>query len=96
LNEQDLVEKFVRGSGPGGQKINKTSSCVDLLHVPTGIRCQLTRSREQNRKEARKLLRSRLDDLYNGELSQRAQREAKLQQASARRRKRAAKKYGQT
>jgi hypothetical protein len=38
INENDLEEKFVRGSGPGGQKINKTSSCVDLLHVPTGIR----------------------------------------------------------
>jgi len=37
LNESDLEEKFVRGSGPGGQKINKTSSCVQLKHVPTGM-----------------------------------------------------------
>ena len=37
LNEEDLEEKFIRGSGPGGQKINKTSSCVELKHVKTGI-----------------------------------------------------------
>lgn len=37
LNEEDLEEKFIRGSGPGGQKINKTSSCVELKHIKTGI-----------------------------------------------------------
>lgn len=36
LKEQDLEEQFVKGSGPGGQKINKTSSCVVLKHLPTG------------------------------------------------------------
>src|SRR6185369_7919128 len=40
LNEKDLIESFVKGSGNGGQKINKTSNCVDLKHVPTGIRVQ--------------------------------------------------------
>ncbi|CAG8831835.1 13759_t:CDS:1, partial [Racocetra persica] len=38
LNEKDLIESFVKGSGNGGQKINKTSNCVDLRHVPTGVR----------------------------------------------------------
>ena len=37
LEELDLVEKFVKGGGPGGQKINKSVSCVQLKHVPTGI-----------------------------------------------------------
>lgn len=37
LNEKDLIEQQVRGSGPGGQKINKTASCVVLKHIPTGI-----------------------------------------------------------
>ena len=37
LNEEDLEEKFIRGSGPGGQKINKTSSCVELKHIKSGI-----------------------------------------------------------
>ncbi|CAE6396921.1 unnamed protein product [Rhizoctonia solani] len=58
LKEEDLEETFVRGSGPGGQAINKTSSSVSLIHRPTGIRiqCQATRSREQNRKIARKIM----------------------------------------
>jgi protein subunit release factor B len=43
INEEDLIEKFVRGSGPGGQKINKTNNCVDLLHVPTGIRIKVSK-----------------------------------------------------
>ncbi|KAH7340331.1 hypothetical protein B0J17DRAFT_650955 [Rhizoctonia solani] len=58
LKEEDLEETFVRGSGPGGQAINKTSSSVSLIHRPTGIRvqCQATRSRDQNRKIARKIM----------------------------------------
>lgn len=44
IREEDLVEKFVRGSGRGGQKINKTSSCVYLLHRPTGIEANVSAS----------------------------------------------------
>lgn len=53
--EEDLEERFVLGSGSGGQKINKTSSCVYLKHLPTGreVNCQETRSREKNREIAR-------------------------------------------
>ncbi len=53
--EEDLEERFVLGSGSGGQKINKTSSCVYLKHLPTGreVSCQETRSREKNREIAR-------------------------------------------
>jgi protein subunit release factor B len=59
----DLIETFVRGRGPGGQAINKTNSSVSLIHIPTGIRIQSqpTRSREENRKIARKILGERLD-----------------------------------
>ncbi len=55
IREEDLVERFVHGSGPGGQKINKTASCVYLLHVPTKIEihCQEGRSRAANRAAAR-------------------------------------------
>ena len=58
VSESDIEEKFVLGSGHGGQKINKTSSCVFLLHKPTGItvKCQATRSREKNRYFARRRL----------------------------------------
>jgi protein subunit release factor B len=51
IYRDDLIEKFIRGSGPGGQKINKTSSTVYLKHLPSGmeVTCQQTRSRAQNR-----------------------------------------------
>jgi protein subunit release factor B len=50
----DVDERFIRGSGPGGQKINKSSSCVSLRHRPTGIevRCQRERSQATNREIA--------------------------------------------
>lgn len=58
IKEEDLIEKFILGSGSGGQKINKTSSCVYLKHIPTGIeiKCQRERSRELNRYYARQEL----------------------------------------
>src|SRR5579863_6145101 len=64
VREEDLVEKFILGSGRGGQKINKTSSCVYLKHLPTGIevKCQQGRSREMNRYYARKELCQRLEE----------------------------------
>jgi protein subunit release factor B len=54
VSESDVEERFVRGSGPGGQKINKTSSTVWLLHLPTGVevRCQAERSQAANREQA--------------------------------------------
>jgi uncharacterized protein (UPF0248 family) len=71
LNERDLTETFVRGSGPGGQKINKTSNKVVLVHEPTQLRVEVqdTRSLPQNRKIARKRLREKLDQYYNGSQS---------------------------
>jgi protein subunit release factor B len=56
--EEDLEERFVLGSGSGGQKINKTASCVYLKHLPSGheVTCQETRSREKNRVLARERL----------------------------------------
>ncbi|MDA7921425.1 peptide chain release factor-like protein [Verrucomicrobiales bacterium] len=63
--EEDLEERFVLGSGSGGQKVNKTSSCVYLKHLPTGteIKCQESRSREKNREIAR----GRLCDHFDAE-----------------------------
>lgn len=67
--DSEIVENFLKGSGPGGQKINKTSSAVQLLHIPTGIvvKCQDTRSRTQNRKTARRILQDRIEELELGE-----------------------------
>lgn len=69
--EDEITEAFLKGSGPGGQKINKTSSAVQLRHLPTGIvvKCQETRSREQNRKMARQELGERLDQMEKGDRS---------------------------
>jgi len=80
MNEDDLNEKFVRGSGAGGQKINKTANKVLLIHVPTGVRveCQDTRSLQQNRKIARKRLRYKLDEYWNGENSKAQVKQAKM------------------
>ncbi len=68
ISDADLLEKFVRGSGAGGQKINKTSNCVFLKHLPTGvcIKCQLDRSREMNRFLARRELCDQLDAIREG------------------------------
>jgi Protein chain release factor B len=54
VRPEDVEERFVRGSGPGGQKINKTSSTVWLRHGPTGVevRCQAERSQAANRERA--------------------------------------------
>ena len=62
IREEDLKESFIAGSGNGGQKINKTSSCVALEHVPSGtrVRCQRTRSREDNRWLARDRLAEKI------------------------------------
>ncbi|QPC73605.1 hypothetical protein HYE68_004357 [Fusarium pseudograminearum] len=72
--ESEIEESYVKGSGPGGQKINKTNSAVQLKHVPTGIvvKSQATRSRDQNRKHARELLAQRVDELRNGDQSRSA------------------------
>eukprot|EP01135_Chromosphaera_perkinsii_P003534 Nk52_evm7s247 gene=Nk52_evmTU7s247 len=79
VEEKDLVETFVRGSGKGGQKVNKTSNCVRLVHVPTGIavRCHIHRSLDSNRKSARRLLKEALDVHLNESLSKKAQKESK-------------------
>ena len=55
IKEADLVERFIRGSGPGGQKINKTSSCVQIKHLISGIevKCKKSRSLMTNRIKAR-------------------------------------------
>ncbi|KDN49433.1 hypothetical protein RSAG8_02135, partial [Rhizoctonia solani AG-8 WAC10335] len=93
LKEEDLDEMFVRGSGPGGQAINKTSSSVSLIHRPTGIRvqCQATRSRDQNRKIARKIMLEKLDQLANPGLSKMGVQQEKIRAQKRQRAKKAKK-----
>ncbi|XP_039281770.1 probable peptide chain release factor C12orf65, mitochondrial [Nilaparvata lugens] len=75
LDEDDLEEQFVRGSGPGGQSVNKTNNCVVIKHKPTGIvsKCHDSRSQSENRKLARQKLITQLDNLLNKEMSIEAQ-----------------------
>lgn len=64
IREEDLEETFIRGTGAGGQKINKTSSTVVLTHIPTGleVRCQRERSQSLNRLVAREELCAKLEE----------------------------------
>ena len=85
--EEDLDERFILGSGSGGQKINKTSSAVQLIHLPsnTVVREQSTRSRESNRWFARRKLAETLLEKIMGEESKRRQEEAKIRRQKKRR-----------
>lgn len=71
IRENDLEEKFVRGSGHGGQKVNKTNNCVFLRHTPSGIaiKCHMDRSREINRFLARRELCDVYEAVLKGERS---------------------------
>lgn len=75
LQEEELEIQFVRGSGPGGQATNKTANCVVLKHLPTGIvvKNHETRSIEQNKKRAREIMVTKLDNFINSDNSVEAQ-----------------------
>jgi protein subunit release factor B len=68
VNETDLEETFVRSGGHGGQNVNKTSTCVMLLHRPTGlqVKCQATRQQGLNRFIARRLLLDKIESAQTG------------------------------
>ncbi len=85
----DLIEKYILGQGSGGQKINKTSSCVYLKHIPTGIeiKCQQARSREENRYQARKMLLNKLIEAKQKAKQQRLEEQAKLRRKTRKRSK---------
>lgn len=80
LREEDLEEHFTRGSGPGGQAVNKTANCVLLRHIPTNlvVKCHISRTVTDNQKEARKILINKLDVLINGDLSVESQKKTML------------------
>ena len=91
VREADLVEKFVRSQGPGGQKVNKTSSAVYLKHLPSGIevKAQAGRSQSMNRFFARRLLADKLEAKIEGRRSAEQQRIAKIRRQKRKRSKRA-------
>jgi protein subunit release factor B len=90
VEERDLEEQFIRSRGPGGQNVNKVSTCVVLRHRPSGItvRCQQERSQALNRFLARRALVARLETAQRGRLSAEAQRIAKIRRQKQKRSRR--------
>jgi peptide chain release factor len=91
VSESDIEESFVRSSGPGGQKVNKTSSCVQLLHLPTGlaVKCQRERSQALNRYLARRLLLDKIERAQKGFVEEEKEKIEKIRRQKRRRSKRA-------
>lgn len=90
INEDDLIEKFIIGSGKGGQKLHKTASTVYLKHIPSGIeiKCQESRSREDNRYFAKVRLCEKLHEIVSNEKTKEQQRVEKLKRQKKRRSRR--------
>lgn len=91
ITEKDIVEKFIRSGGKGGQKVNKTASCVYLKHLPTGIQVKMQRERSQslNRFLARRVLTDKIEELILGVKSRRQQAIEKIRRQKRKRSKRA-------
>ncbi|KTC90496.1 peptide chain release factor-like protein [Fluoribacter dumoffii] len=91
VHETDLIEKFIIGSGKGGQKLHKTASTVYLKHIPSGleIKCQESRSREDNRYFARIRLCEKLHSQVTDEKTKEQQKNEKLKRQKKRRSRRA-------
>jgi peptide chain release factor len=91
IREEDIEETFIRSSGKGGQHVNKTSTCVYLKHLPTGleVKCQQGRSQALNRYQARVLLASKIEQLIKGRESEEIQRIEKIRRQKRKRSKRA-------
>ncbi|GFO65314.1 peptide chain release factor-like protein [Geomonas paludis] len=93
--EKDLEERFVHASGRGGQHVNKSSSCVYLKHLPSGleVKCMESRSQSRNRFLARRLLLEKIEGAGGG-MTKKELAAEKLKRQKARRKRRSGAKYG--
>ena len=97
IYEKDIEERFIRSSGRGGQKVNKTSTCVYLKHIPTGIEVKWMKERNQslNRFLARRELVKRIE-ILSGRSTPNEIKITKIRHQKSKRKKRAKLKYGET
>lgn len=91
IRAEDLEERFVRSSGHGGQNVNKVSTCVMLIHRPSGlsVRCQEARTQGMNRYLARRRLAEKMEETLLGAESRRQQEIEKVRRQKRRRSRRA-------
>ncbi|HVV73243.1 MAG TPA: peptide chain release factor-like protein [Verrucomicrobiae bacterium] len=91
VREADLEETFVRSGGHGGQNVNKTATCVMLVHPPTGlqVKCQATRQQGLNRFIARRLLLDKIEELKTGRVAAERARIEKIRRQKRKRSRRA-------
>lgn len=91
IRGEDIIEKFIRAQGPGGQNVNKVATCVYLRHLPTGIevKCQKERSQAQNRFFARRILVEKIETLILGRESEKQKEIEKIRRQKRKRSRRA-------
>ena len=87
VSEAEIEESFVRSGGHGGQNVNKTSTCVMLVHRPTGlqVKCQETRQQGLNRFIARRILLDKIEEKQTGVV---AAKQAEIERIRRQKRKR--------